>query len=410
MKLSYTAYDNGGQSRAGTIDCPDMLSATETLRRQGLYVADITEAAETSSPASSPAGRRRRARGHKLQHIAVFTRQLAVLLATGTPLVEALGALERQAKAGSWRDTVVALRSRIEDGASLSQAMEADPGSFDPVYTALVSAGESSGQLATMLERLAGLKQKQLHLRNAVVGAMIYPCLLLTVVGLVFAMLLVFIVPRFAMLFQSLDVPLPPSTKVLVWCSTAFRATWPIILVLVGAAITAVVHFLKRPAGRQFRDTLLVRLPYVGPITQSIATARIVRLLSVLLSGHVPVLEALRLMEPAAGNIHYSTLLAKARDHVSKGEPLSLAFNDARLISPSVYEAVRSGEQNGQIDRLMLNMADFLDDENEITIRSLTSILEPVILIAMGLVVGLVAVSMFMPLFDLTAMTGRGGS
>ncbi len=164
------------------------------------------------------------------------------------------------------------------------------------------------------------------------------------------------------------------------------------------------------PAGRQFRDTLLVRLPYVGPITQSIATARIVRLLSVLLSGHVPVLEALRLMEPAAGNLHYSRLLAKAQDHVSKGEPLSLAFNDARLISPSVYEAVRSGEQNGQVDRLMLNMADFLDDENEITIRSLTSILEPVILIAMGLVVGLVAVSMFMPLFDLTAMTGRGGS
>jgi type II secretory pathway component PulF len=239
---------------------------------------------------------------------------------------------------------------------------------------------------------------------------MIYPSLLLTVVGLVFSMLLLFIVPKFAMLFQSLDVPLPPSTRVLVSASTLFRATWPLILALTGVTIAASVHLLRRPSGQRFRDTVLLALPYIGPIAKSVATARIVRLLSVLLSGHVPVLEALKLMEPAAGNVHYARLIAKGQDHVAKGEPLSLAFNDARLISPSVYEAIRSGEQNGQIDRLMLNMADFLDDENEIVVRSLTSILEPVILIVMGLVVGLVAVSMFMPLFDLTAMTQRGGS
>ena len=409
MKLTYTAYDNGGQTRAGTIECPDILTATETLRRQGLYVADVTETPEGTVRAAHKKTRRR-TRGRAVKHIAVFTRQLAVLLGSGTPLVEALGALERQAKSGPWRDAITALRGRIEDGASLSEAMEADPDSFDSVYTALVSAGESSGQLAAMLERLAGLKQKQLHLHNAIVGAMIYPSLLLTVVGLVFSMLLLFIVPKFAMLFQSLDVPLPPSTRVLVSASTLFRATWPLILALTGVTIAALVHLLRRPSGQRLRDTALLVLPYIGPIAKSVATARIVRLLSVLLSGHVPVLEALKLMEPAAGNVHYARLIAKGQDHVAKGEPLSLAFNDARLISPSVYEAIRSGEQNGQIDRLMLNMADFLDDENEIVVRSLTSILEPVILIVMGLVVGLVAVSMFMPLFDLTAMTQRGGS
>jgi type IV pilus assembly protein PilC len=180
-----------------------------------------------------------------------------------------------------------------------------------------------------------------------------------------------------------------------------------VLLLLIGAVV-GIVSYLRTPNGKHCQDTVMLKLPYVGNIVKSLATARIVSLLGVLLGGHVPILEALRLIRHSVGNVHYAELIAKAEEHVAKGEPISLAFSDANLISPSVHEAMRSGEQSGQIDRLLLNVADFLDDENEVIIRSLTTIIEPVILVVMGILVGLIAISMFLPLFDLTAMTQGG--
>jgi type II secretory pathway component PulF len=378
MKLAYTAYDSSGEAITGTVESADVATATETLRHKGLYVAQITESASATGKRERKLALKPRG-GQRIKKPAVLARQLCVLVSSGTQLMEALGALERQAKPGPWRDTICDLRAKVEQGTSLSAAMEDHPEYFDPVYCSLVAAGESSGRLLVVLA-----------------------------VG-IFTLLLAFVIPRFAALFDTLDVPLPATTQTLVTISGVFRGFWwAALLVLIGAII-AIVAYLRTPNGKRFRDTSILNLPYIGNITKSIATARIVSLLGVLLEGHVPILKALRLTRDAAGNVCYADLVKNAEEQVAKGEPLSLAFSDTKLISPSVYEAIRSGEQSGQIDRLLLNVADFLDDENEVVIRSLTTIIEPVILVVMGLLVGLIAISMFMPLFDLTAMTEGGG-
>ena len=407
MKLAYLAYDRAGRQTADTIEAASAADAAETLRRRGLFVARMGgDALAKARPASSK-GRSRGSR--RLKKVALFTRQLHVLVASGTPVVQALGALERQAKEGSWRDTVVDIRSRVEQGAPLSSALENHPECFDSICLSLVAAGESSGHLGEMLDRLAAVTRKQLHVRNAVTGALIYPSLLLVITASVLSLLLLFVIPRFGTLFQSLNVPLPPTTAVLVSLGRALQSYWWAALGVLAGAGTAARFWMVSAAGRRAWDTIVLRLPQAGRIARSFATARLARLLGVLLGAHVPVLEALQLVEQSAGNWHYAALVAKARDSVSRGESMSSAFNDADLISPSVYEAIHNGEQSGQVGALLLNIADFLDEENEVIVKSLTSILEPVILVVMGLLVGLVAMSMFLPLFDLTAMTGGGG-
>lgn len=407
MKLAYTAFDGRGQSVTGTLECPDAMAAAEVLRGQGLYLADLAEA-EVATARPRQRGARRFGRRQTLKRLAVLTRQLCVLTSSGTPLVDALGSLGRQTAPGPWQDLLTGLRVRVEQGEALSDAMAAYPEVFDPATCSLVTAGECSGKLPQMLDRLAVLKRRQLAVFNTVTGALIYPCLLVIVATAIFVMLLTFIVPRFAGLFASLDVPLPPSTQALFRASQIFRTTWPVLLILGIGAVFGLVAGLRRPAGRRLRDTLVLKVPYMGSVIKGFATARICRLLGVLLSGQVPLLRALTLVRAAAANVHYQDLVSRACDQVARGEPLSQAFSDPFLIAPSVHEAIRSGEQSGQLDRLLLEIAGFLDDENEVIVRSLTSILEPVILIVMGLLVGAVAVSMFLPLFDLTAMTQGG--
>ena len=408
MKLAYKAYDGLGKAVSGVIDAGDTMAATELLRGKGLYVAEVTASAVTAR--KGPSRRTRRlSRGQKLKNVAWFSRQLYVLTSSGTQLVDGLHALERQTRPGPWRDVISSLRTRVEEGSALANAMESHEAYFDPIYRSLVAAGESSGHLVEMFDRLAAAKQKQLKARNAVVGALIYPCLLVTVGLTVFVLMLLFVVPRFAELFESLDVPLPASTEILVVVSAMFRRYWWLVALLCAGLVGSLVAYLRTPNGRYFRDTAILRLPYAGRIARSFSTARLVSLLGVLLQAHIPMLEALRLVQHSAGNVRYQELVSKAEECVTRGEPMSAAFTDAALINPSVQEAIRSGETSGEIDRLLLNISTFLDEENEVILRSLTSIIEPVILIVMGALVGLISICMFIPLFDLTAMTEGGG-
>lgn len=409
MKLAYRAFDKSGREVADTIEAGGAAEAAESLRRQELYVTEVTQVAGSSTP------RAKRlslvlGRGRRLKNLAMFTRQLYVLVSSGTPVVQSLGALERQVSEGGWRDIIGRVRRKVEEGAALAEAMRAHPEYFDPVYCSLVAAGESAGTLGPMLERLGKLTQKRLHVRNSILGAMIYPCLLVAVATVVLVLLLLFVIPRFAGLFESLGVQLPASTKLLVAFSEALQSYWWAMLIVLAGSVVAAKVWLGTPAGKQVFDATVLRLPQIGRLVRSFVTARITRLLGVLLENHVPVLEALRLTRDGTGNTQYSELIARAEEAVVRGESMSSALSKSDLISPSVSEAISNGERSGQVGPLLLNISDFLDEDNEVVIRSLTSILEPVILIFMGVLVGLVALSLFMPLFDLAAMTGGGGA
>ena len=403
MKLAYVAYDRSGREVSATVEAPSPGEATVSLRRKGLFVSRIEAAQDAAAPVRTTS--RKSGRGTPKRSVAGFMRQLHVLISCDTPLVEALAALERQARSDTWRDTIGDVRRRVEEGTSLSVAMESHPHAFDAITRSLIAAGESTGNLSEMLSWLADMTQKQVRTRNLVIGAMVYPALLMTITIGVLALVILFVIPRFSGLFESLDVALPPSTAILIDLSAWLTQYWYVALGGLAASIVGLWAWMRTSSGRRAWHTFILRLPKAGGLVRNFTTARIARLLGGLMEGSVPILDALGLTAHSVRNCHYVSLIEKARDAVSRGEPLSSVFRQTDLINPSVYEAVHSGEQSGRIGPLLLHLADFLDEENEVTLKSLTSIIEPVILIVMGLLVGSVALSLFMPLFDLTSMT-----
>ncbi|HEY8665911.1 MAG TPA: type II secretion system F family protein [Tepidisphaeraceae bacterium] len=408
MKFQYKAFDRAGKANTDSVEANDAAEATEKLRRQGLYVTEIAASDEAFGGSDKVKGSFF-GKVRRLRCLAMFSRQLFVLVSTGTPLVQTLGALERQITDVDFRRVVLDLREQVEEGASLSMAMRRHPQYFDNVCSSLIAAGESSGNFDAMVDRVATLTRKQMQVRSSVTGALVYPALLICVSITVLTLLMTFVLPRFEDLFKSLDTPLPPSTKILMAISVAVRQYWWLMIISLVGAIAASKMWIKTPPGKRFLDTALIKLPSIGRITKSFATARITRLLGVLVQSKVPLLEALTLTRGTTNNSHYSELLQAAEAAVTRGESISSAFTRPDLVSTSVVEAMRSGERSGQIGALLVNISDFLDEENEVIVKSLTSILEPVILVMLGFLVGLVALSLFMPLFDLTAATRGGG-
>lgn len=416
MKFAYRAFDKSGKARNETIEAASQAEASEALRRQGLFVSEI-------GPASAAAAARAGGGGSVApvvkggsgvkggaKNLSAFLRQLSVLVKTGTPLVDAMQALEKQTADEKWLSVITGVRAKVEEGQTLSEAMTAYPRSFDSVCRSLVRAGEAGGNLGEMLTRLADLVRKQVKIRQQLVGAMVYPCVLLVVSVVVVLVMMAFVMPRFAGLFSSMDVPLPPTTKMLMSASEFLLAYWWAVLVGMGAAIGGGVWWIRTPAGRYTVDGAMVKLPQVGRLVRGLGTARFARLMGVLLESRVPMLESLELTRDASGNLRYAALMNKASELLQRGEPLSSAISaPGGLIDASVCEALKSGERSGQVGPVLTNMADFIEEQNEVVIKSLTSLVEPLILITLGVVVGLMATSMFMPLFDLTASAGGGG-
>jgi type IV pilus assembly protein PilC len=412
MKLTYTAYDRAGRKLAETLDAVSLEEGAESLRKQGLFVVEIAEDAKASvtrptvrilPKAPSWGGRKR------LKHVSGLARQMSVLVSTGTPLIEALASMERQAQVGSdWQIALADIRRRVEEGTSFSKALQPHAQHFDAVARSLIAAGEEGGRLSTMLDRLARLTRQQVKIRGQINGALIYPSLLIVISIGVVAVMLGFVMPRFEGMFASLGAKLPPTTRVLLDSSAWFRGHWYWV---VGAVLASGVSgwiWSQTDAGRRSIDRVLIMLPILGPVIRSFATARLARVIGVLVEGRVPLLEALQLAREAAGNAVYADLVAHAEDAVTKGEVMSGVFHDSGLLVPGVCEAIKSGEKTGQLGPVLTTVADALDEDNEVAVKALTSLIEPLILLALGVVVGGMAMSMFLPLFDLTAAGGGG--
>ncbi|MFO0830278.1 MAG: type II secretion system F family protein [Phycisphaerales bacterium] len=412
MKIGYSGFDRRGEPSRGFVDAPDAQEAVELLRRRGIFVAEVHAASAALGEGGAADTHARAgvfASGSRVEKVASMARQLAILVATGTPVVDALVSIERQAAPGEWRDTVSGVRTRVEEGKSLAEAMGAHPRYFDAVCRSLVAAGETGGKLDVMLDRLARLLRQQVKVRKQVAGAMVYPTLLMGVALSVMIVMMTFVLPRFEGLFKSIGSQLPPLTKALMACSHFVRSDWPWLVGGVVGAVAGAVAYLRSAAGRLAWDGAMVRLPQVGKVTRAFAMARIARVLGVLLDGKVPLLDALALTRASMKNSLYQGLVGRAEDAVIRGETLSSALSDPALMSPSMIEAVRSGERSGQLAPVLTSIAEHMDEDNEISMKTLTGLIEPAILLVLGLVVGSVAVGMMLPLFDLVASGANGG-
>ncbi|MFG0327434.1 MAG: type II secretion system F family protein [Phycisphaerales bacterium JB037] len=407
MKYAYTAFDNAGRQVAETIEAASEAEARELIRAKGLFISSLAASSGKGQP--SPGAKKKTGGGSVgLKHLAVFSRQLAVLVASGTPVVDAIAALEKQTKDENWRAIIADVRARVEQGEPLSEAMAAHPKAFDSVSRSLVAAGEASGQLEKMLDRLAGFIRQQQHVRKAVTGAMVYPTLLISVSVGVLTLMILFVLPRFAGMFESLDAELPATTRALMALSDWLRTWWWAVLIVLGAGLAGTWVWVRTRAGRRVVDQTLVSAPVLGPMMKSFATARLMRLLGVLVESRLPLLEALELTAGSSTNSCYRDLLDRAIEHVSQGESLSRVLSSSPLVEGSICEAIRNAERSGTIGQVMANVAQFMDEDNEVVVKSLTSIVEPVILLVLGGVVAFVAISMFLPMFDLVASASGG--
>lgn len=407
MNFHYTGYDNAGAKSTGTIEAPSSEEAIERLRRRSVFVVTIQEASHARAKAASTQTKKGRKRGVSPKVLAQFARELSVLVSTGTPIADAIESLEQQAQTEQWAEVVGSVRKKLEDGEAFSEALDSRPDVFDSVFRSLVAAGESSGQLDKMLQRLALLTRRQAHVRSSVIAAMMYPMLLTMVCVAVLFLMLGVVLPRFSGLFETLDTPLPASTEFLVMLSGLLLGYWWAAAPAAAVGAWGLWAWLRTPPGRRALERLLLSLPKVGPIVRAFGTARVARILGTLLEAKVPMIEAIGLTRRSVNHQGFVEMLDRAERVVTKGEPVSSAFIDSDLFVRSSAQAVRNGEQTGRLAEVLVHIADYLDEDNESTVKALSSLLEPLIMLVLGGLVAFVAVSMFLPLFDLTA--GAGG-
>ena len=405
MNLTYDAIDAAGRTISDLIQADSVKSAVEQLRQKGLMVTNMEAASEemverhTHQTADELSEVKL-----PLKQLVLFTRQMAMLLTSGSALVPALGAIARQLKKAEHAGLVRRLREDLEEGATLAEALCRFPRTFEPTYCAVIAAGESSATLPQMFDRLAGIVAKRRALRNKVLGAMAYPTLLMLLCAAQVTTLLFFVLPRFGEMFTSLGAPLPPSTKVMLALSDGLLSYWPALALGLGAMIAGAVFLASTPSGRQWAANLQISLPFVGRLASGLIQGQVFRTLGMLIEARVAVLESLDLARRATTNHRFQELFDRIESAVTSGSTFSDTMEASGLIDPAVCQAVRTGEESGNLGGAMTYAADVLDQDNTELVNTVTRLLEPAIIIVMGVIVGAVAISLFMPLFDITSM------
>jgi type II secretory pathway component PulF len=411
MQFACEAMREDGSTVVDTIEAGDRDAALDSLREKGLIVLRVEEKSSrglASGPRPRAAETATLPRSSKMttRDRILFTRQMKMLLEAGAPLVPALEAVGQQTAKPAVRTLLARLREAVEEGDSLSEALEREGQVFDPVFRSMVAAGEATATLPQAFGRLSVLAEQQQRVRKMVIGALLYPLILSLLLTGVVNILLFFVVPRFHMLFASLRSPLPFTTKLLFGLSEYVKHDWPYLLGGLVAAAVAVTVCVRLPGTRAWLDQLLLRFPVVGRLLARLILARVVRVWAAMLRCHVPLLDAIRQSRDATSNVAFLALIAQVEEAVSSGGRVAQALGAARLADPIIVSAIRTGEENGRLAEAVDFVSGWMDEDNAHVVQSLTRLAEPLLLAVMGLVVGFVAMSLFIPLFDLATAAG----
>jgi type IV pilus assembly protein PilC len=397
--FAYNAINAQGLEHKGVIHAPDLSGAREQLQVRGLLPQSLTEQAGASE------GARQAFKKVKPKSLQIFARQLATMIEAGVSVVAALVTLEEQTDDKYLQEVIADVRSDVESGVILSKAMARHPKVFNRLFVSMVQAGESSGTLDTVLDRVAMQIEKETQIKRRVKGAMVYPSVVLTFATLVLIFMLLFIVPVFVNVFNQLNGQLPTPTKIVMGASNALRHYWFIIFPAIGGIVFALRRYKKTEQGRQKWDTLKLKIPMkIGDVVQKIALARFSRTLSTLVAAGVDIITALEITGGTAGNWVLEKSLVTIRERVHEGVPISEPLADDPIFPPMVSQMVKIGEETGELDKMLGKVADFYEDEVDASIQSLTSIIEPILMIGVGVMVGTIVISMYLPMFKLLTL------
>jgi type IV pilus assembly protein PilC len=397
--FAYSAINAQGVVLSGEVSANDVSGAREQLRLKGLLAQSIEEVAGESSQSF---GRSKKVEAKSLQ---IFSRQFATMIEAGLNVVASLVILEEQTTDNALGDIIRQLRSDVEGGLLLSEAMNKHPKVFTRLYVAMVEAGEAAGILDIVLDRVAFQIEKQEAIRRRVKGAMVYPTMVLIFATLVLCGMLMFLVPIFVKIFQELGGTLPTLTQYVVTASNILKSYWFIILPSIPLGIWLFKKWKATESGRQKWDTFKLKLPMkIGDTVLKVTMARFSRTLSTLVAAGVDIIKALEITGQTSGNWVIEEALAGVRAKVHEGIPIAQPLVENEIFPPMVAQMVKIGEETGELEKMLGKIADFYEDEVDSAVQSLTSIVEPIMMIGVGCMVGVIIIAMYMPMFKMLTL------
>jgi type IV pilus assembly protein PilC len=405
--FQYEAMDSTGLEVKDTIEAPSEAEAQTMIREKGYYVTKIREKErrKKSQPAKKAAAKGKQKAftigGVKPKLLTTFTRQLSTLQDAGLPVLRSLRILEGQNKPGALKNALMDVVEDIESGNTLSEAMAKQPKAFDNLYVNMVKAGEAGGALEVILQRLAEFKEKSQSLKRKIVGAMIYPAAVITVAVGIVSFIMIFIIPKFKKIFEDFGTDLPAMTQILIDMSDWMLNYWYMMFITPIGIWLFVKIVKKNKTGAFVVDWISLRIPLIGKILHMGVIARVTRTLGTLIASGVPILEGLIISRDTAGNHVFVRAFDNIYAAIREGETIAVPLKEAKIVDDLVVNMVDVGEETGALDDMLYKVADVYDEEVEVRVESLVSLLEPIMVVVLGLIVGFIVIALFLPLIKL---------
>jgi type IV pilus assembly protein PilC len=410
--FQYEAMDNTGLEVKEVIDAPSEQEAQQMIREKGFFVTKIQEKVgkKKKGPVTKKRGPGKRKAFSigkvKAKHLCTFTRQLSTLQDAGLPILRSLQILEGQSKPGPLKNSLIGVIEDIESGSTLSEAMSKQPKAFDNLYVNMVKAGEAGGALEIILKRLAEFKERAQSLKRKVQGAMIYPCAVITVATLIVAGIMYWIIPKFKKIFAGFNTELPDITKLLITISDWVVSYWYLIPAIPLGLFLFIKIVKKNKTGAYIIDKIALKIPLLGMIFRKTVVARTSRTLGTLIASGVPILEGIIIARDTAGNAVFARAYDSIYTAIREGESIAVPLKQTRIVDDMVVNMVDVGEETGALDEMLYKIADVYDEEVEVLVDALVNLLEPMMVVVLGGIVGFIVIALFYPLIKLiTSLT-----
>jgi len=395
----YTAKDINGRSVLGVIDAPNETEAANILHNKSLIVVSVKEVKTRQFKIKKTR--------IKLEDLVVFSRQLATMIDAGIPLVQALGILSEQIDNKSLKSVVITARQDIEAGMSFCDALSKHPYVFSELFINMSRAGEASGMLDDVLDRLASYLEKTAALQRKIKSSLVYPTVVVSMAVLITAVLLLKVVPTFKGIFEMLGGTLPLPTRILIGVSDMVRHYFLVVLILSIGVIILFQRYIDTPKGRYNFDNVQLHFPVLGELFRKVAVAKFSRTFATLVKSGVAVLNALEIVGKTAGNKVVEKAVGNCRTAVRDGEPIAQPLTKSGVFPPIVCRMIGVGEQTGQLEKMLTKIADFYDDQVDAAVAGLTSLIEPLVIAFLGIVIGGIVIALFLPIFKITELIAK---